>query len=302
MTRNQICILMSTYNGEKFLREQLDSIIQQDEVDIRILIRDDGSSDSTIDIIREYQGQYNFIELITGENKGAKQSFIELIEIAKTNPTYNYYAFADQDDVWMKDKLTSAIWMLESNKADFYYSAFSLVNQQLQPINTPPIHPIYKFGAALVFNAVTGCTVVFRQSVLKLLTVSPTDIIMHDSWLFKVALGCGLKVICDKTSHILYRQHDHNVFGSNDSHLKTAKKRMIRFRQKNCDRYKEAMEVLHIYRNQLTSHNLKTLQLLEDYHNKNIIKRMGIAIRPVFRTGRAINTLLFIISIITKRY
>ena len=92
---------MSTYNGEAFVAEQLESIINQTYKNIEIVIRDDGSSDNTVGIIKEYQKKYNNIKLYEGKNVGFVKSFFELLSLAKAD----YYSYADQDDVWIDNNL-----------------------------------------------------------------------------------------------------------------------------------------------------------------------------------------------------
>ena len=95
---NKILILMSTYNGEKYLSEQLNSLLLQENVNIKILIRDDGSTDNTHKILNFYSSNYPNISWYTGENKGPALSFMDLLFNA---PESDYYAFCDQDDVWL---------------------------------------------------------------------------------------------------------------------------------------------------------------------------------------------------------
>ena len=106
----KVQVLLSTYNGEKYIREQLDSILTQKDIEVSILIRDDGSTDSTVDIIHEYCSNNSDIKLIKGSNMGACKSFFELFKEADMG--YDYYALADQDDYWYADKLTVACNML----------------------------------------------------------------------------------------------------------------------------------------------------------------------------------------------
>ena len=103
----EVAVLMSTYNGEKYLREQVKSIFQQEQVKVSLYVRDDGSTDNTIKIINELQKEYDNIFLIKGENIGWRRSFRYLIDNVPTK--YEYYAFSDQDDFWLKRKLIRAI-------------------------------------------------------------------------------------------------------------------------------------------------------------------------------------------------
>ena len=122
----KVQVLLSTYNGEKYLKEQLDSIIAQKGVDVHILARDDGSKDDTIKILEGYEN----IDIIKGSNIGVCKSFFELIN---KSGEYDYYSFADQDDVWDCDKLVIAINKLEkcNSKPAVYASNTRLVDANL---------------------------------------------------------------------------------------------------------------------------------------------------------------------------
>lgn len=93
-----VSVLLSTYNGEKYLREQLDSLLVQQGVDLRIIARDDGSKDTTVEILKEYAGKDTRVSFFEGKNVGPAQSFFDLI---MKSPDSDYYAFCDQDDVWI---------------------------------------------------------------------------------------------------------------------------------------------------------------------------------------------------------
>ena len=126
-----VCVLMSTYNGEKYIKEQLDSILSQVGVELSVLIRDDGSSDSTLSIIKDYAEQNKNIKYYVGENIKPAQSFIDLIF---NSPDADYYALSDQDDVWDKDKLKCAIDLLQATNPDkpaMYHSNLRIVDGDL---------------------------------------------------------------------------------------------------------------------------------------------------------------------------
>ena len=106
MKNKEVVILISTYNGEKYLAEQLDSLLNQTYQNIKIFIRDDGSKDKTIDIIKEYQKKSEKIFLTEGKNIGFINSFFELLKLSNNA---DYYAYCDQDDVWMEDKIERAV-------------------------------------------------------------------------------------------------------------------------------------------------------------------------------------------------
>lgn len=220
-----VCVLMSTYNGEKYLLEQISTIFQQRNVRVHLVIRDDGSSDNTVNEIESYINQGADIELIRGENLGPSESFLEIIY---TKREYDYFALADQDDIWHEDKLSTAVEKLENNKnvPALYYSSVTLVdsngNKMPVQVSTQKVTPengVFSFYA-------TGCTIVYNKKMAEfIMKYRPKNIYMHDAWLLSVACYCA-KTIFDGQSHIDYRQHEANVVGM-------AKKR--RLNKKICD-------------------------------------------------------------------
>ena len=121
----KVAVLLSTYNGSKYIKEQIDSILSQEGVNIDIYIRDDGSTDETVNIIYEYKS--NNIFLTEGKNIGVGNSFMELLY--SVPEIYDYYAFADQDDIWSEKKTRIAIEVLQKNKKHLYASNQELIDK-----------------------------------------------------------------------------------------------------------------------------------------------------------------------------
>lgn len=213
----KVLILMSTYNGEKYIKEQIDSIENQDYLSLSLLVRDDGSTDATLSILKEYEKKFENITVIQGENIGVWKSFFELCKMADGQA--DYYALADQDDYWFPDKISAAIEYMkrgEKEKGLLYAGNKTLVDKELQLINSEIDYSyecIPSFGNALVENICTGCTCVLNQELLKIICRHiPSYVIMHDWWIYLIASALG-KVIYDKKSYILYRQHEKNTHG-----------------------------------------------------------------------------------------
>lgn len=215
-----ITVLMSTYNGEKYLKEQLDSIFAQKNVDVKLVVRDDASSDRTVDILKEYQKIHeNMIIINDRKNLGACCSFLYLI---RTYTQGKYFALADQDDIWDEDKLVTAVKVIEtvekkkSNIPLLYYSNLRVVNEKNEfgrMSHTIP-HVSKNRYAALIENLATGCTVVYNQDLANLAKrAQPEQYSMHDVWLYRVAKIFG-EAIYDFEAHINYRQHAENVVGT----------------------------------------------------------------------------------------
>lgn len=228
----KVIILMSTYNGERYLCEQIDSLIKQKDVEIQILIRDDGSKDRTLEILNKYQSEYSFISWYDGVNLGPTQSFFDLIKHA---PNADFYALCDQDDVWDEDKLITAVQQLhlyDSNKPNLYYSNLRIVDQNLKFYRNSHSKKLYSDNkySCLVENLCTGCTAVFNKSAKQLVSDHiPSFCTMHDTWLYMTCKMFG-NCIYDFTPHISYRQHNDNVVGAGLKKInyKAIKEKVIR--------------------------------------------------------------------------
>lgn len=221
----RVAVLMSTYNGQKYLKEQIESILAQKGVDITIFIRDDGSSDGTVEIIKNYVKTHDNVRLLIGDNIGVGNSFMEVLYSAEKDN--DYYAFADQDDVWLPEKMEEAIDMIkDSTKPALYCSNQILVDKKLNKIgmrfsNDPDV----SYKQIMCQNKLSGCTMVWNKKLQDLLSERdrrPSDTLLirriHDVWVAMVAAVVG-KIIYDSHSYILYRQHESNVVGVKKSNI-----------------------------------------------------------------------------------
>lgn len=206
-------ILMSTHNGARHIQQQLASILSQLQPDGQVLIRDDGSTDETISIIQATQDRR--IHLTVGPNLGFARSFLTLLNTAPDDASM--YMLADQDDVWLPDKISRAWQQLEPvrDNVAMYCSRAQLTDQTLRPIGLTPAHvPATSLRNALVRNIATGCTVAITPPLRRLaITISHPQLIgFHDWWLYVVATAFG-KVYFDNHPTLLYRQHNLNAIG-----------------------------------------------------------------------------------------
>ena len=210
-----VIVLLSTYNGERFLREQIDSILNQEGIDVNLIVRDDGSKDSTLDILEEYKKEGK-LKYYTGENKRTAQSFMDLIYTA---PEAEFYAFSDQDDYWLPDKLRIGVEQIKKENCKtplLYYGMPRIVDEKLELILPQPAtcETMTTFESCLVNSKATGCTMVFNKVLCNILkSARPDYVLMHDAWAHKACLALEGKVIFDSDVHILYRQHGGNVVG-----------------------------------------------------------------------------------------
>lgn len=241
----KVQVLMSTYNGEQFLREQLNSILSQDYPNVNILIRDDGSKDKTVLILKEYCEKYSNINFYEGDNIGCWQSFMDLVKNSDINA--DYFAFSDQDDIWDDCKISTAVFALEKMSPSIpllYCSRLQPVGKNLEKIKVT-IHNINfrpSFGNAIIQNICTGCTcVVNRIAIDMAINKIPTFMVQHDWWFYLIATCYG-EAYYDETSHILYRQHGNNEVGARTTHLEQLKYRLKTYRKRRGNIYRQLRE------------------------------------------------------------
>ncbi|MCI7678181.1 MAG: glycosyltransferase family 2 protein [Streptococcus orisratti] len=215
----KVNILMSTYNGEKFLTEQIESIRQQTVTDWTLYIRDDGSSDKTPEIIKDFvaqDGRICFINVDDRENFGVIKNFYTLLKHSRAD----YYFFSDQDDIWLPNKLE--VTLAEAEKYDetkplLIYTDLKIVDQKLNVlhesmIKTQSDHANTQLVQELTENTVTGGTAMINH-VLADLWTTYDRLLMHDWYLALVASSMGNLVYIDQPTE-LYRQHEANVLGA----------------------------------------------------------------------------------------
>lgn len=211
----KILVLMATYNGEKYLQEQLDSIFAQKSVDVSILVRDDGSTDGTSQILDSNKSTGK-LDWYTGDHLNVAKGYYDLL---KKSVFYDaeYLAFSDQDDVWDIDKLECAIDRLNSIDTGIlklYYSGQRLVDSDLKFIANHELNRERSLKTRFVLSDFAGCTGVFSSKLRdKVIDYEPNYILMHDTWILKVCLALGGEVIVDPESHMSYRQHGGNTVG-----------------------------------------------------------------------------------------
>jgi glycosyltransferase involved in cell wall biosynthesis len=212
----KIAVLLTTYNGEKYIEQQLDSIIfQQGNFSIDIFISDDGSLDNTLHLCKKKKYKKNIKKIYNVNFKSFSKNFIYLVN--KIPKYYDFYAFSDQDDIWLKNKFKIATKILNQNYS-LYCSRTILVNNELKIIGCSPIFKKKpSFENALVQSIAGGNTMVFKKKIFKsLFKLKLNDCPSHDWMTYILTTGIGEKVFYDKNSQVLYRQHKNNLVGSNN--------------------------------------------------------------------------------------
>lgn len=223
MNDDTIDILLPTYNGEKYLREQLDSILNQTYKNIRLIISDDCSKDSTPEILEAYRNKDSRIELyLQKENIGVVKGIEFLLQKVKSK----YYMLADQDDVWLPIKVEKSIETLKRENADLVFGDLEVVDENLKTIypsfgdfmllNRKINKYIDSYKVNYLYNCVTGCTVLSKKEFIEKILPIPAEskYLIHDHWIgIMAALNGKLAYMPEK--YIKYRQHGNNQVGTN---------------------------------------------------------------------------------------
>ncbi len=264
-----ITVMLSTYNGEKYLREQIESILAQilpEDASLKIIVRDDGSSDATLTILQDFYNRYEgIITYYTGENMKPARSFWNLL---KKCPQSDFYAFSDQDDYWYPDKLKRAVESLQSEQNQnlplLYSSNVMVADADLKPIAVMNTNKMYTdLAHVLIYNLSNGCTQVFnnpaRDEFLKY-DIDKNLVIMHDRLADLITAMFG-KIIYDEKPSMLYRQHGNNVCGEQSlGKLKSFFKRVKRFMgQSDSIRSDRSRMFLKLYSERLNENQKKLL-------------------------------------------
>jgi glycosyltransferase involved in cell wall biosynthesis len=220
-------VLLSTFNGESYLLQQIDSIRNQVGVETRVVVSDDGSTDQTIFLLDEYKKQnpYCSIEVFRGPQNGFAQNFLSLIYRASLEA--NFYAFCDQDDIWDPEKLNAAISYIEAAQLDsnipaLYVSNVRIMNSLSTGQNTRLFTKIDQpeIRRLATGNIAPGFTFVMNRALLQLLRKSNfLPVPAHDWYTILVATTCGGKVLVDQSTYSAYRQHSLNHIGASRSLL-----------------------------------------------------------------------------------
>ena len=221
----KVIVLLSTYNGERYLAEQLQSLVAQKDVSSEILVRDDGSKDSTTRILDEWQ-EKGLISWYNSVNLGPGKSFIDLLRNATPG---NYYAFCDQDDVWMPEKLRLTMDKMKRVELDnpgkpvIIHTDMHVVDENLNVIHesfwrSSGLRPdvLRTFPYLCTCNSVNGCTIVMNSAARELILEKYVehDVIIHDVIsALTVAYYGGIIDYVDAPT-VLYRQHSSNVVGA----------------------------------------------------------------------------------------
>lgn len=228
-----ITILMATFNGAHALSRQLDSIAAQTHANWSLLVSDDGSLDTTRQILKTHAATWNEdgkqLLSVSGPRQGSAQNFLHLIRQAKQTGA-DWIAFADQDDVWLPEKLARAADSLASATGPaLYCSRTWITDSDLQSKRLSAARPRpASFQNALVQNIASGNTIVLNTQAADIIMTAAhkvTDVVVHDWWIYQMITGAGGVVIHDDRPSLYYCQHPDNQIGAND-HIRAKLKRL----------------------------------------------------------------------------
>lgn len=234
---SKIAVLMATHNGARWLNEQLQSIIDQQDVDITLYVSDDMSSDETLDITQQALHKHPQISLLPGKHHfgSAAQNFFRLIKEVDLDQ-FAYIALSDQDDVWLPEKLKRAVDRMQTHNSDAYSSNITAFwpDRKTQLIDKAQPQKKYDF---MFESAGPGCTFVLSQALAKALKDALikqqqllSEVALHDWFIYAFARFNGFKWFIDPTPSLMYRQHANNVVGANTG-LRAFKARLHKLSQ-----------------------------------------------------------------------
>jgi glycosyltransferase involved in cell wall biosynthesis len=268
----KIDILLATYNGEKYIKEQLDSILNQSYFNFNLIISDDKSTDNTAEILKEYAKKDDRIKIyIQEENLGVIKNFEFLLSKVESD----YYMLSDQDDIWLKDKISKSYEKLIQENLDLVFSDLEVVDENLNIIHNSMfrflkidkrIKKYNDYRLIYLDNCITGCTIISKSKFLNLILPLPdtTKYLVHDYWIALVISLHG-KFSYINEPLIKYRQHGNNQIGTDKVSTKFEKFHMVRdlFINVKIERFKVFVENEKIFNNELKKLNKDALIYFE---------------------------------------
>lgn len=304
--KKKVLILLSTFNGGGYLKEQIESLRKQTGVSVSLLVRDDGSTDDTLNILKQYQKKFENYRIIEGQNIGPGKSFFQLLKEAYLiKQKYDYFAFCDQDDVWLKDKLLASVEALRKfdNEPTLYFSNYTIVDNELKLLSESKTNLYLTLGESFIRNPSLGCTQVFNRPLLELLNIYfPNYSFMHDAWIYRVCLAVGGRLVFDTNSYIYYRQHDNNVVGGKSNFTLKWKRRIKTYIIKQANiRLNMAKEIMNGYGNIITDKNNEILKSIVDYKH-SLLKRYKLLKRDDIKSASREHNFIFKIAVLIGVY
>lgn len=299
MLKTSLQILLATYNSEKFIRPQLDSLLNQTYPDFEILISDAGSVDATWEILGDYQSRFpGKIRLIGKAKTTALENFSSLL----AQSSADLLMFCDHDDVWKPDKILHSVENYKaaekrfgSNTPILLFTDSEIVDEELRPVadsmlkyqNLDAVH--LTLNRLILQNVPSGNTMLFNRALADLALPVPSDAVMHDHWITLVAATMGRIVFLDEAT-VLYRQHSRNVYGAFHYSFKNILRKGLsgktRLRQRLYQNFAQAVALKKNYAGRLRLQDLQLLQDVEHFESMSFFQKIVILHRhKIKKTG-----------------
>jgi len=300
-------IILCTFNGARYLNEQLSSITNQKYKNWRLFVSDDGSTDQTLELLHTFRDHYGFnkVVIFEGSKQGSTRNFLSLVNLV--HEQCEYFAFCDQDDIWHEDKLSRATTILDNvihNRpilycsSTIYISKFGDYLQGSYVFKKPP-----SFKNALVQSIAGGNTMVFNKAAASILAKTPVTINLeaHDWWAYILIMGCDGQVYYDPNPTVNYRQHSAALVGENRS----LRAKLIRIKKLLDGRFQgwndKNIKALECLVGQLSPENLVTIAWFQKLRSKFLLIRVYAFFRSGIRRQTVIgNMALFIAALLNK--
>lgn len=319
----RIEVLLATYNGERFLREQIESILAQDYENLTVLARDDGSSDSTADILLSYEREFPERFRVMPSSPGTGNPKLNFLLLMKAS-TAAYVCLSDQDDLWLPDKVRKAMSLMRQLESQWgehtpalVFSDLRVVDQQLLPLKESMwahfgVAPefIERFATLLNKNVVTGCTTMLNRRLVALSQRMSDEAVMHDHWIAMVACAFGKSAFV-REQLVLYRQHGRNALGVRYQlekpgnwgpgglfleRLRQFRKDRVQIVNEWLSHQRQADAFLRVYHNELSPSHCRLLKAFRQCElSKSVFVRLTTWIRYGFYgRGKAVYLAIFL--------
>jgi glycosyltransferase involved in cell wall biosynthesis len=301
-----VTILLSTFNGVQFLPEQLASFVGQTHPDWRLLWRDDGSIDGTVDLLGRFGSLFPPGKVVrspgSGQHRGIFDSFMALIDEAGDESAV---ALSDQDDIWLPGKLERALRCLDKVEPDrpaLYCTSLTVVDAALRPLGgSLKLRYNPGFPGALLQNVASGCTMVLNRAAVRAVQAAiRPEYRVHDWWIYLLVTAIGGEILFDDTPTILYRQHGSNSIGASWS--LSLVRRAIGVAKRGTGPYnlvlRQILDALHRNEAMLTRPNAETLRKIQSSLSGPWWRRVGLLAMPGFRRQTRAQTIVLMLCLL----
>ena len=304
-SRPIVSVILATYNGERFLSEQLESLTLQTRCPDRLVLRDDGSTDHSVELVRVWADRNGVaLQQVTGPRLGPTRSFLTALRVAEPA---DLYLFCDQDDVWQPCKIDRALNLVpwgDDVAPTLCATRLEVVDERLNPLRLSSLPTGLSFSSAACESLLTGCTMAFNATFRELVVRAlPEQAQMHDWWCYLLSTGAnGATLHFDPIPTVLYRQHGGNALGAGPVGWSALRARVLRFVGRNSAvRSRQLQEFAMLHGAGLTPEASEILcQLLAAKHG--LIPRLRAVFTTPIRRQTAFATLTTRLALLTNRF